>query len=99
MAPACDGMRHALGKHDDRFPGQKGAATMAHIVCEPCHDCKYTDCVLVCPMDCFFQDEHMLYIDPDSCIDCEACVSECPVDAIFQEEDVPAPWRHYVQLN
>ncbi len=72
---------------------------MPYVVCEPCHDCKYTDCVAVCPMECFYQDECMLYIDPSECIDCEACVSECPVGAIFRDDSVPAPWRHYVELN
>ena len=72
---------------------------MAYVVCEPCHDCKYTDCVTVCPMDCFYQDEMMLYIDPDTCIDCEACVPECPVEAIFAQDNVPREWQHYTQLN
>jgi ferredoxin len=72
---------------------------MAYIVCEPCHDCKYTDCVTVCPVDCFYQDEHMLYIDPEECICCEACVPECPVEAIFPDTDVPAKWTSFVQLN
>jgi ferredoxin len=72
---------------------------MACVVCQPCHDCKYTDCVVVCPCDCFYQDESMLYIDPDQCIDCEACIPECPVEAIFPETQVPAPWAQYVQLN
>ncbi len=72
---------------------------MAYVVCEPCRDCKYTDCVVVCPCDCFYEDGAMLYIDPDPCIDCGACVSECPVEAIFHENDVPAPWSQFVQLN
>ncbi len=72
---------------------------MSYVVCEPCRDCKYTDCVTVCPMDCFYQDERMLYIDPLECIDCGACVSECPVDAIFAESDVPPRWVQYVELN
>ena len=72
---------------------------MAYVVCEPCHDCKYTDCVAVCPCDCFYQDDMQLYIDPAECIDCDACVPECPVAAIFHEANVPAPWLHYVQLN
>jgi ferredoxin len=50
-------------------------------------------------MECFYQDERMLYIDPEECIDCEACVPECPVSAIFHEPAVPASWAHYVQLN
>ena len=72
---------------------------MAIVVCEPCHDCKYTDCVTVCPVDCFYQDEQMLYIDPTECICCEACVPECPVEAIFQDTNVPDQWTQYIQLN
>ena len=72
---------------------------MAHIVTAPCNDCKYTDCCVVCPVECFYQDEMMLYIDPVDCIDCEACVPECPVEAIFSEANTPAQWTSYVQLN
>jgi ferredoxin len=72
---------------------------MTHVVCEPCHDCKYTDCVAVCPVDCFCQDDKMLYIHPGECIDCEACVPECPVEAIFAGANVPGHWSHFTQLN
>jgi ferredoxin len=72
---------------------------MAFVVCQPCHDCKYTDCVVVCPCDCFYQDEWMLYIDSEHCIDCEACVAECPVEAIYHEDNVPAQWASFIQLN
>ena len=72
---------------------------MAYVVCEPCRDCKYTDCVVVCPCECFYQDEKQLYIDPEQCTDCEACVSECPVEAIFHETNVPGPWASFIQLN
>ena len=72
---------------------------MAFVVCEPCHDCKYTDCVVVCPCECFYQDEAQLYIDPEHCIDCEACVPECPVEAIFHEDNLPEEWKDYKQLN
>jgi ferredoxin len=72
---------------------------MAFVVTEPCVGCKYTDCVTVCPCDCFHEGEQMLYIDPAHCIDCEACVPECPVEAIFHETSVPPQWRHYVALN
>jgi ferredoxin len=72
---------------------------MAYVVCEPCYDCKYTDCVTVCPMDCFYQDDHMLYIDPQACIDCGACAPECPVEAIYEEAAVPSKWTPYIQLN
>lgn len=72
---------------------------MTYVVCEPCRDCKYTDCVVVCPCECFYEDGTMLYIDPNECIDCEACVPECPVEAIYHETNVPAPWTAFIQLN
>jgi ferredoxin len=72
---------------------------MAHVVTAPCFGCKYTDCVVVCPTDCFYEGEQMLYIHPDECIDCGACVPECPVEAIFQEDNVPAEWREFIALN
>jgi ferredoxin len=72
---------------------------MAFVVCEPCRNCKYTDCVVVCPCECFYEDELMLYIDADHCIDCEACESECPVAAIFADQSVPDPWKNYIALN
>jgi ferredoxin len=72
---------------------------VAHVVTQPCVGCRYTDCVVVCPCECFYGDEKMLYIDADDCVDCEACVPECPVEAIFQEDDVPEVWRGYVALN
>jgi ferredoxin len=69
------------------------------VVTEPCHDCKYTDCVVVCPTDCFYQDEQMLFIDPEDCINCSACIPECPVEAIFEDDNVPGQWQHYIELN
>ena len=65
---------------------------MTHVVAQPCFGCKYTDCVVVCPVECFYEGEQMLYIHPDECIDCEACVPECPVEAIFHEDNVPEEW-------
>ena len=72
---------------------------MTHTVCEPCNDCKYTDCCVVCPVECFYQDEMMLYIDPQDCIDCEACVPECPVEAIFSEDEVPTGQEEFKKIN
>ena len=72
---------------------------MTHVVCEPCFDCKYTDCVVVCPVECFYEGEQMLYIHPDECIDCEACVPECPVEAIFHEDNLPEEWKDFTALN
>src|SRR5438552_17438639 len=74
-------------------------ALMAHIVCEPCRDCKYTVCVQVCPVDCFYHDEVQLYIHPTECIDCKRCVPVCPVGAILQDVDVPDDWQSYISLN
>lgn len=72
---------------------------MTYVVCEPCRDCKYTDCVVVCPCDCFYEDDRMLYIDPDECIDCDGCVPECPVEAIYHEAQAPAAWQSFIALN
>ena len=72
---------------------------MAYIVTESCIKCKYTDCVDVCPVDCFHEGPNMLVIDPDECIDCTLCVAECPVEAIFAEDDVPENQRAFLQLN
>jgi ferredoxin len=74
-------------------------ANMAFVVTEPCVNCKWTDCVAVCPMECFHEGETMLYIDPQECIDCEACVPECPVEAIYHESAVPEQWHPYIALN
>ncbi len=72
---------------------------MAHIVADPCIKCKYTDCVAVCPVDCFHEGVNMLVIDPETCIDCGLCPPECPVSAIFSEEDLPPKWAAFVEIN
>jgi ferredoxin len=72
---------------------------MTYVVTESCIKCKYTDCVDVCPVDCFHEGPNMLVIDPDECIDCTLCVAECPVEAIFAEDDVPPEQRPYTALN
>ena len=72
---------------------------MAYIIAEPCINVKDKACVEVCPVDCIYEGETMLYIHPDECIDCGACEPECPVTAIFPEEDVPQQLKQYVQLN
>lgn len=72
---------------------------MAFVVTAPCVKCKYTDCVEVCPVDCFHEDAEMLVIDPEVCIDCGACIPTCPVNAIFEEEDVPAKWQEWTAIN
>jgi len=72
---------------------------MAFIVAEPCINCKYTDCVEVCPVECFYEGANFLAISPDECIDCAACEPECPTTAIFPEDDLPEEWSEYVELN
>ncbi|MFZ9963335.1 MAG: ferredoxin FdxA [Burkholderiales bacterium] len=72
---------------------------MTYVVVDSCIKCKYTDCVDVCPVDCFREGPNMLVIDPDECIDCTLCVAECPVEAIFAEDDVPEDQREYTELN
>lgn len=72
---------------------------MTHVVAENCINCKHTDCVEVCPVDCFHEGPNFLAIDPDECIDCTLCVEECPVGAIFAEFDVPAGQEGFLQIN
>jgi ferredoxin len=72
---------------------------MTYVVTEPCIKCKYTDCVDVCPVDCFHEGPNFLAIDPDECIDCALCVAECPVGAILAEDDVPDAQVHFIALN
>jgi ferredoxin len=72
---------------------------MTHIVTESCIKCKYTDCVDVCPVDCFREGPNMLVIDPDECIDCAVCIPECPVNAIYAEEDCPEDQKEWLALN
>lgn len=72
---------------------------MTHVVTDACINCRYTDCVSVCPVDCFHEGPNFLVIDPDECIDCAVCVSECPVNAIYAEEDVPLQHGVFIGLN
>ncbi len=80
---------------------------MSHYIAEPCIGVKDTACVDVCPVDCIhprkdepdFAAQEMLYIDPDTCIDCGLCVDECPVDAIFPEDELPEKWKAFIERN
>ncbi|MCC7184393.1 MAG: Ferredoxin-1 [Rhodocyclaceae bacterium] len=72
---------------------------MTYVVTDSCIKCKYTDCVDVCPVDCFHEGPNFLVIDPDECIDCTLCVPECPVEAIFAEDDVPTAQQSFIALN
>jgi ferredoxin len=72
---------------------------MPYIVGEACVDCKYTDCVDVCPVSCFYEGENMLVIHPDECIDCSACEPECPATAIYADHDTPEGQDHWAEIN
>jgi len=81
------------------LPQLSEAQKMAYVVTENCIKCKFTDCVDVCPVDCFREGPNFLVIDPDECIDCTLCVPECPAEAIFAEDDVPDAQRAFIALN
>jgi ferredoxin len=72
---------------------------MTFVVTEACIKCKLTDCVEVCPVDCFHEGANFLVIDPDECIDCTLCEPECPVEAIFSEDELPPGQEKYLQIN
>lgn len=72
---------------------------MAFVVTENCIKCKYTDCVDVCPVDCFHEGPNFLVIDPNECIDCTLCEPECPAHAIYAEDEVPEGQEHFIALN
>jgi ferredoxin len=73
---------------------------MTYLVTDNCVKCKYTDCVSVCPVDCFYEGSNFLAINPDECIDCGVCVPECPVDAIVQDSELSEPYRSkWLQIN
>ena len=72
---------------------------MTHVVTENCIKCKHTDCVDVCPVDCFREGPNFLVIEPNECIDCGLCISECPVNAIVSENDLPEDQKHFLDLN
>ena len=72
---------------------------MTFVVTDACIKCKFMDCIEVCPVDCFYEGENMLVIDPEVCIDCGACVSACPVEAIFADSDVPEKWQSFTAVN
>ena len=74
---------------------------MAYVITEPCIGTKDKSCVDVCPVDCIHgkDDDEMLYIDPEVCIDCGACVSACPVEAIFADSDLPEKWQQFTAIN
>lgn len=72
---------------------------MTFVVTENCIKCKYTDCVEVCPVDCFYEGPNFLVINPDECIDCALCEPECPIEAIVSEDDLSDEQREFLELN
>ncbi|GAB5387860.1 MAG: ferredoxin family protein [Alphaproteobacteria bacterium] len=70
---------------------------MTYVVTDACIKCKYTDCVEVCPVDCFYEGENMLVIHPDECIDCGVCEPECPAEAILPDTEPEA--EKWLELN
>src|SRR5688500_20372761 len=93
-------MRQEGVHYEARAPGgAKLLIPMTYVVTESCIKCKYTDCVDVCPVDCFREGPNKLVIDPDECIDCTLCVPECPVEAIFAEDDVLDALKEFICMN
>jgi ferredoxin len=84
-----------------RLPGisDQRSKSMTFVVTDNCIKCKYTDCVEVCPVDCFYEGPNFLVIDPDECIDCALCEPECPANAIFSEDELPASQTAYIAIN
>jgi ferredoxin len=72
---------------------------MTYVVTENCIKCKHTDCVSVCPVDCFYEGPNFLVINPDECIDCAVCVPECPIDAIYADTDLPEDQKVFIEIN
>ena len=72
---------------------------MTYVITENCIKCKYTDCVEVCPVDCFHEGPNFLVINPKECIDCSLCEPECPIEAIVAEEDLTDNDKHFLDLN
>jgi ferredoxin len=86
-------------EHPFRVAQDKPKSFMAHVVTNKCVQCKFTDCVVVCPVACFYELEGQLVIHPEECIDCMACVDECPVHAIYAEADVPPEFQADIEAN
>ena len=72
---------------------------MPHVVTENCVRCRFTECVAVCPVECFHANDEQLFIDPDACIDCGACIPTCPVQAIYEDISVPEEYAQWVAIN
>ncbi len=82
-----------------KFGEERVANPMTFVVTEQCIKCKYTDCVEVCPVDCFYEGPNFLAINPSECIDCALCEPECPVNAIYSQDDLPEKYQNFLELN
>jgi NAD-dependent dihydropyrimidine dehydrogenase PreA subunit len=72
---------------------------VTYVIAEPCVDVKDKSCIEECPVDCIYEGNRMLYIQPDECVDCGACEPVCPVEAIYYEDDVPSQWKQFGAVN
>jgi ferredoxin len=72
---------------------------MGIVVTDNCSDCRFMECITVCPVQCFHLDERMLYINPVTCIECRACIGACPVNAIYDTDELPSELDHWVEIN
>ena len=72
---------------------------MAFVVTENCIKCKFTDCVEVCPVNCFHEGPYFLVIDPDVCVDCMLCEAQCPAQAIYSDDELPEEQQHFIAIN
>ncbi|HAB77615.1 MAG TPA: ferredoxin [Gammaproteobacteria bacterium] len=72
---------------------------MTFVVVDNCIRCKYTDCVEVCPVDCFYEGPNFLVINPDECIDCALCEPECPAGAILSEDELSEDQKAFIEIN
>jgi ferredoxin len=89
----------AIEKISQNYQNQRFGDNMTFIVGDNCIRCKHTDCVEVCPVDCFYEGPNFLVIHPDECIDCALCEPECPVDAIYAEDELPEDQQGFLALN
>ena len=93
-------MRMASGSRGSTMTGMRsGVGGAGREVVECVIKCKYTDCVEVCPVDCFYEGPDFLVIHPDECIDCALCEPECPIDAILSEDELPEDQIEFIEIN
>lgn len=99
IAPKYTGLATSHAPDEKDYSKDTGDPIMAFVVTENCIKCKYTDCVEVCPVDCFYEGPNFLVIDPDECIDCALCEPECPAEAIFSEDELPEDQKQFIEIN